>query len=181
VRTPDDFFFEIAATWSTPMPFLDYAFEPEPGGFIPGTRTEEFAELWGYCPEDITVSADFPRIERTFSVPSGASVQTSYWYPPPPRGATAGYTAPAIKWEQTTISGLTTTPIVLTGYFSQTYAPTHHNFGGQYIFDPRLEPGISEATRAELETANVAYLIVVDQDADDEIWALGVDGNLRKL
>ena len=68
---------------------------------------------------------------------------------------TAGYTAPAIKWEQTTIMGVTTTPIVLTGYFSQTYAPNHHNFGGQYIFDPRLEPGLSQATRDELETADI--------------------------
>jgi hypothetical protein len=180
VRTPDDFFFELAATWAAPVPFLDYSFE-EGVGFVPGTRSEEFVELWGYCPEDITITADFPRIERTFSVPGGVAVQTSYWYPPEPRGPTAGYTAPAIKWEQTTISGLTTAPIVLTGYYSQTYAPTHHNFGGQYIFDPRLEPGLSDATRAELEAANVAYLVVVDQDADDEIWALGVDGNLREL
>jgi hypothetical protein len=184
VRTPDDFFFEIAATWAAPVPFLDYSIE-EPVGFVPGTRSEEFAHLWGYCPEDITITADFPRIKRTYSAPSGVAVESTYWYPPPPRGATAGYTAPAIKWDQTTISGLTTAPIVLTGYFSQTYAPSHHNFGGQYIFDPRLEPGLSEATRAELEAANVAYLVVVDQDTgddiDDEIWALGTDGNLRKL
>jgi hypothetical protein len=184
VLTPDDFFFEVAATWAAPVPFLDYSIE-EPVGFVAGTRSEEFAHLWGYCPEDIAITAEFPRIERTYSVPGGVAVKAAYWYPPPPRGATAGYTAPAIKWEQTTISGLTTAPIVLTGYFSQTYAPTHHNFGGQYIFDPRLEPGLSEATRAELEAANVAYLVVVDQDTgdviDDEIWALGVDGNLRKL
>lgn len=180
VRTADDFFHEIAATWATPVPFLDYSFE-EPVGFLPGTRSEEFAELWGYCPEDITVTADFPRIERTFSALSGASVQTSYYYPPSPRGVTAGYTAPAIQWDKTTISGVTTAPIVLTGYFSQTYAPTHHNFGGAYIFDPRLEPGLSEAVRAELEAAGIAYLVVIDQDLDDEIWALGVDGELRKL
>lgn len=180
VRTPDDFFFEIAATWAAPVPFLDYSFE-EGVGFVAATRSEESAELWGYCPEDITITADFPHIERTFSVPSGVAVQTSYWYPPAPRGATAGYTAPAIKWEQTTISGLTIAPIVLTGYFSQTYAPTHHNFGGQYIFDPRLEPGLSDATRAELAAADVAYLVVIDQDADDEIWALGIDGTLRRL
>jgi hypothetical protein len=180
VRTPDDFFYEVAASWSTPVPFLEFSLE-EGVGFVQATRSEEFAELWGYCPEDITITADFPHIQRTFSLPGSVSVQTSYWYPPPPRGATAGYTAPAIKYEQTTISGLTTAPIVLTGYFSQTYAPTHHNFGGQYIFDPRLEPGIPEATRAELEAANVAYLVVIDNDPDLEIWALGLDGNLRQL
>ena len=101
------------------------------------------------------------------------------WYGP---GATAGYTAPAIKWEQTTITGVTTTPIVLTGYFSQTYAPNHHNFGGQYIFDPRLEPGLSQATRDELETADIAYFAIIDQDGlPDEIWVVGLDGALRRL
>ena len=71
---------------------------------------------------------------------------------------------------------------MLTGYFSQTYAPYHHNFGGQYIFDPRLEPGLSENTRTELETADIALLIAIDQDGtEDEIWAQGFDGELRRL
>jgi hypothetical protein len=116
------------------------------------------------------------------SGPNGLAIQTSYWFPPPPRGATAGYTAPAIKWERTTITGLATTPIVLTGYFSQTYAPNHHNFGGQYIFDPRLEPGLPAGIRSELEAADVAYLVVVDRDGEeDEVWAVGLDEALRKL
>ena len=181
VRTPDDFFYDLTSTWATPVPFLEYSFE-EGVGFVAATRSDESVELWGYCPDDITVSADFPHVEQSFSLPSGLAIQTAYWYPPPPRGATAGYTAPAIKWEQTTITNLTTTPIVLTGYFSQTYAPNHHNFGGQYIFDPRLEPGLSAQTRTELETANVAYLVVIDQDGvEDEIWVLGLDGALRPL
>jgi hypothetical protein len=180
VRTPDDFFFDVAATWVTPVPFLE--FDLEGGGLVATTRTEESVELWGYCPEDITVSADFPHLQTSFTGPGGLRIESSYFYPPPPRGATAGYTAPAIKWEQTTITGLTTTPIVLRGYFSQTYAPNHHNFGGQFIFDPRLEPGLSAQTRSELVAADVAYLVVVDRDGEpDEIWALGVSGALRKL
>jgi len=71
---------------------------------------------------------------------------------------------------------------VLAGYFSQTYAPHHHNFSGEYIFDPRLEPGLSEATRAELLTADIAYILVLDQDGtEDEFWVAGVDRQLRKL
>jgi Pyruvate phosphate dikinase, AMP/ATP-binding domain/PEP-utilising enzyme, mobile domain len=181
VRTPDDFFYDLTTRWATPVPFLDY---PTDGsvGFIPGVRTDESVEFWGYCPEDITVSADLPHVQASFTGPNGLAIETSYWYPPPPRGATAGYTAPAIKWEKTTISGLTAAPIVLTGYFSQTYAPNHHNFGGQYIFDPRLEPGLTADARAELEAADVAYLVVIDHDGEqDELWALGVGGALRKL
>jgi pyruvate phosphate dikinase-like enzyme len=181
VRTPADFFFELAATWQAPVPYLEFSFEPGVG-FVAASRTEESVELWGHCPEDITATAGLPFIAQSFAGPNGLTIATSYWYPPPPRGATAGYTAPALAWEQTTITGLTTTPLVLTGYFSQTYAPNHHNFGGQYIFDPRLEPGISEQARAELQSADVAYLVVIDQDgSSDELWALGFDGALRKL
>jgi hypothetical protein len=75
---------------------------------------------------------------------------------------------------------------VLTGYYSQTYSPYHHNFGGQYVFEPRLEPGISASLLAELEAANVAYLVVMDEyetegGPTDEVWALGLDGTLRRL
>ena len=181
VRTPADFFYDLTATWSDPVPWLDYSIE-EGVGFVASTRSEDAVELWGYCPEDISVNADFPHVEASFALPSGLSIASSYWYPPPPRGATAGYTAPAIKWERTTITGATTAPIVLSGYFSQTYAPNHHNFGGQYIFDPRLEPGLSASTRAELDAADIAYFVVVDQDGtEDQIWVLGLNGTLRRL
>lgn len=181
VHTLDDLFFELAVTWDAPMPYLTFSFENE--RLEPATRDEESVELWGFCPEDVVVAATFPRIEATFSL-GALSIQTAYWFPPPPRGASAGYTAPAIKWERTTISGLTSEPLVLMGYFSQTYAPNHHNFGGQYIFEPRLEPGLSPAALAELEAADVAYLVVIDKDSEgveDELWALGLDGALRRL
>jgi hypothetical protein len=102
------------------------------------------------------MTSQFPHIEQNFSGPGGLTVQTSYWYPPPPRGLSSGYTAPATA---------------------------HHNAGGEYIFEPRLEAGLPEETLAELEAANVAYLIILDQDstgAIDEIWVLGIDGTLRR-
>jgi hypothetical protein len=74
---------------------------------------------------------------------------------------------------------LTTNPIVLTGYYSQTYAPNHHNTGGEYIFEPRLEPGLSASILAELEEANIAYLVIIDSDRQgvaDAIWVQGLDG-----
>jgi pyruvate phosphate dikinase-like enzyme len=180
VVTSDDSLLDLTATWMTPVPAFG---ESSDGSLAPATRTEEKVELRAYCPEGIEVTSEFPHIEQNFSGPGGLTVQTSYWYPPPPRGLSSGYTAPAIKWERTLIGGLTTRPIVLTGYYSQTYAPKHHNAGGEYIFEPRIEPGLPEETLAELEAANVAYLIIVDRDsagANDEIWVLGIDGTLRR-
>ena len=48
------------------------------------------------------------------------------------------------------------------------------------MFEPRLEPGLSEATRAELEEADIAYIVVIDSD-EDSFWAVGLDGALRRL
>jgi hypothetical protein len=181
VYTPADFFFELSTTWDEPVPFLEFAFDGE-GSFAPATRSDELVQLWGVCPEDVTETAELPHVELSYEAPSGVRIDTSYWYPPAPLGVTAGYTAPAFKWERTTISGLSDEPIVLAGYFSQTYRPYHHNFGGEYIFEPRLEPGVSAAALAELEAADIAYVVVMDLfDLPDEIWVAGLDGVLRQL
>ena len=116
------------------------------------------------------------------AVSAGVEVVTSYWWPPPPTGPTAGYTAPLIRWEQTTITGLASQPIVLSSYWSQSYRPHHHNFGADYIFEPRLEPGISAAIVAELAAADIVYLHVYDQyDGDATFMVAGADGVLRPL
>ena len=71
---------------------------------------------------------------------------------------------------------------MLTGYYSQTHAPQHHNFGGQYIFEPRLEGGIQERTLVALTAANITYIAIVDdEDGEPSIWAAGLDGALRPL
>jgi hypothetical protein len=123
------------------------------------------------------------RVEKSYAGPAGLAVATAYWFPPPPRGPTAGYTAPIVKWEETTITGLASTPIVLRGYYSQTHRPAHHNFGGDYIFEPRLEAGIDPAVIEELEELDIRYLVVVDIDSptDNRYWAAGLDGSLRQL
>jgi hypothetical protein len=178
VLTADDLFFSLTAQRETPVPILEESTSGEP---MPATRLEDTVELWGYCPDSINISPDFPSIEHSFSS-GGVEVVTSYWYPPTP-AFSAGYTAPAIKWQQTTIRGLTASPIVLTGYYSQTYAPNHHNAGGEYIFEPRLELGLSASILAELETANVAYIFIIDSDREgvaDSMWVQGLDGTFTR-
>ena len=76
------------------------------------------------------------------------------------RGAAAGYTFDLASWTRTTITGLIPRTIVLTSPWSQTYRPGHHNFSEDFIFDPRLEPGISPAILQDLAMRNIAFVLV---------------------
>ncbi len=109
--------------------------------------------------------------ERTFSS-NGVSLSTSFYYPAPPEGASdwvagAGATAPLKRWEQTVIEGLTTEPIVLKGYYSQTYRPEHHNLVEHFLFEPRLEPGISTAIVDQLRDQNIRLIHLILDHASD--------------
>jgi hypothetical protein len=176
VIVPADFGFGLSVTWPQPVPYLDWLEGPQ-------TRTEDSITLWTSCPDTSVLEPGSMRVEKSYAGPDGLSVATAYWFPPQPRGPTAGYTAPIVKWEGTTITGLASTPIVLRGYYSQTHRPAHHNFGGDYIFEPRLEAGIEPALLEELEELDVRYLVVVDLDSptDNRFWVAGLDGALRQL
>jgi hypothetical protein len=119
---------------------------------------------------------------QTRNFPAGSiNIQTSFYWPENPQLA-AGYTAPLVEWVETQITGLTSEPIVLHGYYSQTYRPEHHNFGESFIFEPRLEEGISPETLAELAAANVQLLhCVVRSGGVVEVSALGFDQQFRRL
>jgi hypothetical protein len=118
---------------------------------------------------------------RSHSFGKGASINIEFYWPPAPTGLVAGYTAPLQKWDVTTISGLTTAPILLEGYFSQTYRPGHHNFTEEFVFEPRLEEGISAVTLAELQALNVMRIYVQLGLSMPVIRAIGFDGSVRDL
>ena len=117
---------------------------------------------------------------RTHSSAGGVSIETSFYWPEHP-GVVAGYTAPLVDWVETRITGLTTSPIVLRGYYSQTYRPDHHNFTENFVFEPRLEEGISPQIIAELAAANIQLLHFKWRGANSNFTVLGFDGVFRPV
>ncbi len=112
------------------------------------------------CAEDLE---DGQLKQRVVSEPGVFAIATQYYWPPPPGGIVAGYTAPLVRFVQTTITGLTTDPIVLEGEFSQTYSPEHHNFTEHFVFEPALDPNVSQQQRDELATAGYrAFYMAAD-------------------
>ncbi|MDH7599727.1 MAG: PEP/pyruvate-binding domain-containing protein, partial [Sedimentisphaerales bacterium] len=104
--------------------------------------------------------------ERTLSR-NGITIRTSFYYPALPAGYTTwvGSTAPLKRWRQTVIEGLTSDPIVLEGYYSQSYMPEHHNLVENFLFEPALEPGISQKILDELKAKGIRYIhMIIDQD-----------------
>lgn len=67
-----------------------------------------------------------------------------------------GWNAPAsVQFEQTRIEGLTSEPIILTGYFSQSIGGGSHLCPKNFLFEPGLEPGLSQQSLDELKARNV--------------------------
>ena len=122
-------------------------------------------------------------VTRTVPATAGAAITTTFYWPEPPKGPTAGYTAPLTAWKESRIEGLTTEPIVLRGYYSQTYRPEHHNFSENFLFEPALESGISSTILEELRAKNIRYIYVFwgGDDFGSSIWVAGEDGNFRNL
>lgn len=167
IRTIETMSLYYEVDYATPVPALDWM----------GLTSRDQDQVWlGLCPDSYVLGPGNLRNVHNFDV-GAVHIESAYYWPPPPSGITAGYTAPLVKWDQTTITGLTTQPIVLRSYWSQTYRPMHHNFGAEYIFDPWLEPGLAQSLKDELTTANIRWLYT----DGGQLWALGLDGVLRQL
>jgi hypothetical protein len=70
-----------------------------------------------------------------------------------------GWNAPAsVQFEQTRIEGLTSEPLVLTGFFSQSVGGGSHLCPKNFLFEPALEPGISPQILGELRARNVRLI-----------------------
>ena len=84
---------------------------------------------------------------------------TFYW--PTPEGLVIWATSPLGSWVETRIEGLTSEPIILHNWYAQTYRPHRHNFSEDFLFEPRLEPGLSPTILAELDALDVHLIHVV--------------------
>lgn len=88
------------------------------------------------------------------------TIETQFYWPPSPSRPTAGYTAPLVRWVETTITGLTQTPVVLSAPYAQTYVPGHHNFWETFLFEPGLDPSVTPEVLAELEDRGIGQIMV---------------------
>lgn len=147
-----DFGVALTADYAAPVPIISW-------DGTPGETLQDFA-LLKECPKGGAPPDGALLVQRTFTGPSGVTVKTSFYWPPPPTGIVAGYTAPLLQWVETTILGLTQSPLVLKGYFSQTYRPEHHNFAENFLFEPAFEEGIAPALVAELDAKGIRQIYV---------------------
>jgi hypothetical protein len=119
--------------------------------------------------------------QRTLVRTNVVTISTSFYWPKEPSGILI-YTAPLVQFVETRITGLTTQPIVLTNGYSQTYAPGHHNFTEEFIFEPRLDPGLPPATLAELNAANIQLIYAFWSGGGNLVLhVLGLDQKFRPL
>ena len=169
-----DFEVWFQAEYEIPLPDLDWRGELAP-------TTVDLVKLTKGSPEDELPTGSIV-VERPFRNARGVRIKTSSYWPPHPTGPIAGYTAPLEKWVGTTISGLTTQAINLTGYFSQTYRPGHHNFTEEFLFEPVLEPGLPVAILDELRAQNIRMIYFYTSGGPSDILrAVGFDGSIRDL
>ena len=168
---------ELIARYASPQPTLGY--RPEDGSFGPTTTREEVVWLGPVTP----VTSESVRQERSIQM-GGVKVLTAFWWPVPPKGVVAGYTAPVQAWIETRITGLASREIVLRSPWAQTYRPGHHNFYEEFLFEPGLDPEVPEAVRAELAAKNVKAIVLgaPRQDFGDRIgYIWGWDGAFRRI
>ena len=91
----------------------------------------------------------------SFEDANGFSISTEFYV----RWQLPGILAPtSIQFGQTRIEGLTSEPIVLTGFFSQSVGGGAHLCPKYFLFEPQLEPGISLQILDELRTKDIRLI-----------------------
>jgi hypothetical protein len=163
---PSDLYITMNTRYATPQPSMDW--------FGMTTETVEDSIMLADCPPD-TLTSEYGARQQRFEFGDAISALTDYWWPPGPRGISAGYTAPLVYFEQTTVTGIGAEPITLLSYYSQTYRPEHHNFSENFYFDFLLEPGLSPQTLSALEEADIRALVSLSGVP----YVIGFDGRLR--
>jgi hypothetical protein len=122
-------------------------------------------------------------LEKTFSVTAQGKtidIQSTYWLPEEARGDDCR--CPILRIVESRIAGFTSEPIVLRGYWSQTYGNIHTSDFEHFIFEPRLEPGLSHAQLVELTAADIVQIYINGNGGEDAALILiGHNGTLRRF
>lgn len=147
----------LSTEYATPVPYIDWS----TGDGKPAKRNRDEGVWLTACTDEEPLPMGAMLQTRTMEA-GGVKIVTKYYWPAPPTGIVAGYTAPLVKWEETTIEGLTTAPIVLRGYFSQTYRPQHHNFAEDFLFEPALEKDLPAGVLTELAAKGIRQIYVIN-------------------
>jgi hypothetical protein len=144
-----DFRWMLLAKYTSPRPALDW------NGV--GQTNEENVAL-DRCATDADIADQLQTVE--VNAPGGLKVKTEFHYLKPlgPFEKTSSLG----KWKQTTITGLTAQPIVLKGWYSQTFRPGHHNFSEDFMFEPALEEGLPASVAQELAAKDIQAIVVTD-------------------
>jgi hypothetical protein len=79
---------------------------------------------------------------------------------------------PLFRFEETRINGLTSQPIVLRGFFSQTWNSGHRQYSENFLFEPHLEDGIDPAILQELEAKDIRMIYV---EINDPMFTTGIN------
>jgi hypothetical protein len=138
--TPDELRISIAVEYAMPV-LLD---EPNT------TITEKVTLYQPWEPSD----QDFLEVCSFDDPNTGVSINTQFYV----HWSMMGQTPTSVQFEQTRIEGLTTEPIVLTGYYSQSVGGGAHLCPKDFLFEPALEPGISQTILDELKGQNIRVI-----------------------
>ena len=140
IVTPDDFRIGIEVEHAMPVSVDDV-----------NTVTTEGVSLYQpWTPSD----QDFLEVCSLDDPNTGISVTVEHYV----HWSMMGGTPTSVQFEKTRIEGLTTEPIVLTGYFSQSFGGGAHLCPKDFLFEPALEPGISQMILDELEANNIRLI-----------------------
>jgi hypothetical protein len=167
IVTQTDFPKKVTVIYAAPMPRMSLG--------VAGTTTSETVSL--QVRPEIVPGAVLR--QQTFTSGS-VTVETTFYWPKRPDGIII-YTAPLLEFVQTRITGLTTEPIILTNTYSQTYAPGHHNFSEEFVFEPRLDPGVSSSALAELDAAGIHLIYAYWNGTSRVLYTMGADQIFRPL
>jgi len=140
VVTSDQFRLNLEISYAEPVPLSD-------ADMIIAEETVLY-QAWEPTEQDIPEVCTYTDPNTGVSIVAEFHMRWS-WDPASPT---------SIQFVQTRIEGLTSEPIMLTGFFSQSVGGGAHLCPKNFLFEPALEPGISAQILDELRARNVRLI-----------------------